>query len=592
MLTLAHMRLLTLLALAGFVLGGCGSGSGGSSTSTTTITGMAIAGAVNGSVTVGDSAGAAIATAPVSNGSFTVAVPDAALAGELDFTVTGSYTDEMSGATVALSAANPLALRTAAGHFAAGQAGSAPITPDSTVIRALVANHGQTLAQAQSAFQNAFGYLPNMSAVPFDPLATDAATAAARPQADRDASFRAGATSALAANLGVNANDIAALPAALARDLADGDLDGHDGSAPVTLGALDLSALHAAEGLAFRWVKAMGSFAGAEANHDHAHLSAPQSGYPTLPYDAEGASKTVITAKGRRIRVTLDTVADAPFSKGFWTARVRHRLRLIDADTDQPIDIVTDPDIVGVSNHPMMSMLNGHDHTTPHGHDPQVAGPGEYVLDNYYVMASEMAGGTPMGVWDYVAYLKEDSDGNRATAEHSTEVIFHPQVKMPMGGKVLVASASNAADQWTGMDGITQARPYRIWLHAATPAGSSGHDLTLFVSTQNIANPAPGADPHAHTLSFPSVYAGRILQGPVDSTTGVRPDVTLSSVTVEVSSDGGASWQTLTADGTTGRYAITALTGLAGTLQVRLTVNGKVMQTAAGAMPQLAFTAP
>jgi hypothetical protein len=72
--------------------------------------------------------------------------------------------------------------------------------------------------------------------------------------------------------------------------------------------------------------------------------------------------------------------------------------------------------------------------------------------------------------------------------------------------------------------------------------------------------------------------------------------VTLSSVTVDVSIDGGTTWQALAADGTTGRYAMTSLAGLSNsasnTLQVRLAVNGNVMATAAGAMPELKFTAP
>lgn len=585
-----------ILALAlGLALAACSSNDS-SSGSSTTISGMAVAGAVSGSVTVRDGSGVMLATAPVTGGAFSVTLPDAALAGELDFTVTGSYTDEMSGATINLTASHPLALRTAAGHFTAGQAGNAPITPDTTVIRALVVNHGKTLAQAQAIYQAAFGYAPNLAAVPFDPLATDAASAASRPQADRDAAFRAGAMSGLAANLGLSGDDIGKLPAALARDLSDGDLDGHDGTNAVTIGSVDLSVLHAADGMAFRVLKGYTGFAGSEANHDHAHLAAPMSGFPPLTYDAPGAEKTITTAKGRHLKVKLDTPADAPFDPGFWTARVRHRLTLTDADTDQPIDIATDPDIVGVSNHPMMYMLSGHDHTTPHSHDPVATGGGQYVLDNYYVMASEMAGGTPMGVWDYVAYIKEDSDGNRATAEHTTAVVFHPQVKMPMGGKVLVATASNVADQWTNMNGVTQARPYRVWLHDARPNASSGHDVTLFVSTQNIPNPAPGSDPHAHTMSFPSVYVGRTLQGPADPVTGVRPNVPITSVTVEVSTDGGTTWQALAADGTTGRYTATQITGLsagsAATMQVRLTVNGNVMATATSAMPQLAFTAP
>lgn len=590
-------RRLALPLALGTILAGCG-GSNNDET-TTTISGMAVAGAVTGTVTVRDGAGATLATGAVTNGAFSVTLPNAALGGELEFVVTGTYTDEVSGATVTLSTPHPLALRTAAHQFQAGQTGNAPVTPDTTLIRALVDDHGMTLAAAQTAFENAFGYQPEMSAVPFDPAVTDSTAAAARDQADKDAAFRAGLFSQLAHELGLTGDDIAALARALADDLSDGDLDGMDGTGnPVAIGAINLATLHHDNAIPFRLLKAHAAFVG---NHaaNHAALSAP-SLLPPISYDAAGATKTLSTPKGRHLTVALATVADAPFQTGFWTARVRHRLTVTDADTSLPIDITTDPDIVGLSNHPMMYMLNGHDHTTPHGHDPDTRGKaaGEYVLDNYYVMASAMANGMPMGVWDYVAYIKEDADGDRATTNDVTSVpvIFHPQVKMTMGSDVLSVSGSNTADQWTTMTGADQPRPYRLWLHAVEANTAGGHDLTVFVSTQNIANPAAGADPHAHTLSFPSVRAGRVLHGVKDATSGLRPDVTLATVTVEVSLDNGATWQALIADGTTGRYTITALAGLsstaANTVQLKLTVNGNAMQTAAGAYPALIFTAP
>lgn len=580
-------------------------GGGGSNTSpppsptgagSTAITGMAVAGAVDGTLSVRSAAGNVLATTAVSGGAFSVSLPDSALSGELEFIVTGHYADEASGAVVNLTAANPLALRTAAGHFQSGQPGNAPVTPDSTVIRALVAERGMTLAQARGAFEAAFGYLPDTAAVPFDPAASDSAAISLRPQADKDAAFRAGMFSQLASDLGLSGDDIAGLPGALAHDLSDGDLDGEDGAGnAVTVGGTDLRQLHRDGALAFRVLKAHAGFVGSAANR--ATLGAPSAGLPSVPYDAPGAQKTVTTKTGRHITVTLDTVADAPFQTGFWTARVRHRVTMADADTLQPVDISSDPDIVGVSNHPMMYMLSGHDHTTPHGHDPETSGKaqGRYVLDNYYVMASAMGNGTPMGVWDYVLYIQEDTDGNRATAEETTEVIFHPQVRMTMGGDVLSVSASNAADQWTNMMGAAQARPYRIWLHEVVANDAGGHDLSVYVTTQNIANAAPGSDPHAHNLSFPAVRAGRVLQGVADATTGVRPDVTLDTVSVEVSLDG-AGWQAMTAEGTTGRYRIDQLAGLStsasNAVQLRLAVNGKVMTTAAGGMPQLRFTAP
>lgn len=592
--------LLLPVAALGLILSGCGGDSSNTAEATTTITGSAIAGAVNGNLVVRNATGAAVAIGAVTSGVFSVALPDSALSGELDFVVTGSYVDEVSGSSVTLGATHPLALRVAANQFQAGQSGNAPVTPDSSIIRALVADHGMTLAAAQAAFQSAFGYQPDMSAVPFDPAATDSATAAGRAQGDKDAAFRVGVFSQLASDFGLSGDNIAALPGALADDLSDGVLDGMGGSGnPVTIGAINLQTLNGSSAIPFRLLKAHAAFVGND-NANHAALAAPSMGLPVVSYDAAGTEKSITTAKGRHLKVTLDTVAAAPFQPGFWTARVRHRLTVIDADTSQPIDITTDPGIVGISNHPMMYMLSGHDHTTPHAHTPDLSGKaaGQYLLDNYYVMASAMGNGMPMGVWDYLFYIKEDSDGNRATTEATTDtgVIFHPQVKMVMGSDVLVVSASNSNDKWTSMMGTTQPRPYRTWLHEVKSNSGGGHDLTLFISTQNIANPVAGADPHTHTMSFPSLYVTRTLQAAADATTGLRPDVTINSVTVEVSIDGGTSWNSLTADGSSGRYAITSLAGLSSsasnTLQVKLTVNGNVMMTAASAMPELKFMAP
>ncbi|MDQ7059153.1 MAG: hypothetical protein Q9N62_12355 [Ghiorsea sp.] len=57
---------------------------------------------------------------------------------------------------------NPLALRVAANTYQTGTLGNAPITPDSTIIRTMVAN-GSTLAAAETAFQTAFGYKPDIN---------------------------------------------------------------------------------------------------------------------------------------------------------------------------------------------------------------------------------------------------------------------------------------------------------------------------------------------------------------------------------------------------------------------------------------------
>jgi len=593
-----------MLASTILVATGCGtsSGSGGLSgpSATTEIAGQAIAGAVHGTVTVADDAGTAIATAAVVDGEFIVPVPDAVLAGELDFLVLGSYTDEVSGETVNLTPAHPLALRTAAGHFAAGQAANAPITPGSTVVRWLVEADGMTLSQARDAFQAAFGYAPDLDARPYDP--TGEAPAAAD-DADRDAAFRAGVFSQLASDLGLTGDTIAALARGLADDLADGTLDGLDGAGdPVAVGSVDLAQRHEENAMLARLLTAHGGFVGSVANAGG--LAVPTSGLPAMAYDGAGAARTVVTAAGRTVTVTLATTAAPPIVPGFWVARVAHEITLTDADNeDAPIDITSDPTIVDVSHHPLMHMLTGHDHTTPHAHEPDIRGAadGRYGLDAYYVMASERGMGAmamPMGVWDYTVKIAEDTDGD-GMADATTDVIFHPRVMAPMDGAVLFAQVNHADDTWTAMDGTTGPRPYRVWLHEATANGDGTHAVTVFVSTQDMADMvmAMALDGMAHAgMTFPAVYPGQTFHGPVNGIDR-RPEVTVDAVAVDVSTDDGTTWVPLAEVAGTGRYQVDDLAGLdngAGldTLTVRLTVNGNPMQTAAGADGQLLFTAP
>lgn len=430
------------------ILGLSGCGSDSSTASQTTINGSAIAGAVTGNVVVSDADGNEVASGSVTDGSFSVAVADAELAGVLTFSVTGTYVDEVSGDTVTLSANSPLALTLAANHYTGGQAGNAPVTPDSTVIHHLVKQHGKTMTEAYTAFENAFGYLPDMDAVPFDPSETDSTNAAARPQADRNAAFRAGMFSQLANDLALSGDDIAAMLVGLADDLADNSLDGMgSGGSPVIIGtaAVNLQTLHQSNSLEARLLAAHGAFAGNSNNS--AGLSAPSMELPSISYDAPGTSKTVTTRSGRNISVTLDTTANSPIGAGFWISRVKHKITLVDAADGSPIDISSDANIKGISQHPYMHMLSGHDHTTPHGHDADVshAAQGIYSLDTYYVMASEMGMGEsamPMGVWDYPVKIEEDTDAD-GNADTTTSVMFHPQVKMPMDGSVLIATVNN-----------------------------------------------------------------------------------------------------------------------------------------------------
>lgn len=591
------------------LVAGCGSSDGVGST---TINGQAIAGAVDGTVVVTTASGNAVASAAVVNGTFSIALPNTVLNDKLDFEVTGTYPDEVSGGSVTLTPTYPLALRVASGRFIAGGSGNAPITFGSSVIRDLVKKHGLTLAQAQTTFESHFGYQPAMNARPFDPAATDASTAAARPQMDRDAAMRAGMFSQLAAQIGLAGDDIPDLIAALAEDLADGTPDGRNGSnTPISVGAsaLDLATFFAQDPLPTRILVAFSQFSG-HANNQAGLNSSGMMGLPNLAFDTPGigSSQTVTTKGGNTVTVAYDTVNSPPFGTGFMVARTQHKITLTDTN-GLPLDITAGGPILDVSQHPFMNMLSGHAHSAPHAQqaDTTDAANGNYLLDTYYVMSSQMMGsGMAMGVWDYSVRIIEDNDGNNTVDPGDiTEVMFHPNVMMPMGGDVLFGKVGNGADTWTNMMGFTESRPYRAWLHEASANGDGSHTVSLFISTRDMMNMPMGMTmAMGHGTKFPAVYPGQTLYGPKDAM-GMRPQLTVAAVNVEISTNG-TSWQPLTevtgvGGSGTGRYTHTAVTGLDNaigqdSLSVRFSVDigsgANAMTTAAGANPELRFTAP
>lgn len=302
---------------------------------------------------------------------------------------------------------------------------------------------------------------------------------------------------------------------------------------------------------------------------------------------AEGA-QSIKSSDGRTLCVELETQAQAPFSTGFFApARVNHQVTLEDSDGN-PIDIDTDQVITGISHHPMMYMNNGHEHTTPHLHEPNTdaSAQGIYTLVAYYSMASMGANGMAMGEWEYNLYLTDAGKAERA------KVSFTPDVMMVTGG-VFAAKASNAGDTWTNMMGVTKPRNFTVWLNGLEAGTQGGYDLSVFVSTEDMMH-GETMDGHAGA-SFPAVYVGQSLHGPVPEDGGMQTSLSIDTVVVEVSLDAGQTWQSLSADGH-GAYSGSGLTdftaGEQTELSVKLSVNGLEMQTAEAAYPQLMFTTP
>ena len=575
-----HIKALTASLLLATTLTACGNDNLPTpvSTSTTIINGQAIAGAVTGSLTVRDGTGAQVATANVNSGVFAVKIPNASLSQTLDFEVTGTYRDEVSGQTVTLTSNDPLALRVAANTYKAGQLGHAPITPDTSIIRAMIAN-GMSQTAAEIAFKATFGYIPDLTAQPFDPYTTPITT---QTTADQTAAFRVGVFSQLGTDLGLTAADLAELPNRFAADLADGALDGIDSLGnPVTfISGVNLQVMNQTMSLANMVSMAVAGFAASPANV--AGVAAPTMGLPPIVADMPGTIKTITLADGvTQVNIKLDVPNVAPFQTGFKNVKTTHQLTITNAATGAGIDITAlGSPIRAINIKPWMYMFSGHGHPTPTGavvNTTPVSG--VYTVDIYYLMATGMLMGTevvPMGQWDLNIVLTDTT----GTTPVDVSSHFFPNVMMNMAPDLLLATGNNSNDQWTDMTGVTKPREYRVWLQNITTNPAGGHDLSIYATTL-------GMDMSAGGMIFPPVYQGFSVMMPAYS-------ITTSSC--EVSTDGATTWQAMPMTATNGIYQITGLTGLTTgattILDIRLTVDGNVMQTAAGGNLQLRFTAP
>src|SRR3989304_5238117 len=139
-------------------LTGCGGGgSGGDNSGGTAISGSVFAAPVSGAgCEIRNSSGITVADSITTSatGQFSVNVPDANLADDLILVCDGgTYTDEASSSS---QTAGTIAAYVAGGTLGSGAAIHA--TPDSTIIHQLVTSHGKNLADANTAFQAAFGY--------------------------------------------------------------------------------------------------------------------------------------------------------------------------------------------------------------------------------------------------------------------------------------------------------------------------------------------------------------------------------------------------------------------------------------------------
>jgi hypothetical protein len=176
----------------------------------------------------------------------------------------------------------------------------------------------------------------------------------------------------------------------------------------------------------------------------------------------------------------------------------------------------------------------------------------------YYLMASTMAGGTSMGYWN-LAVLIDDG-----TTQESAE--FTPNVMMAMGDTVR-AALKGQADMIPGMGmmGATQ-RTYYLFTDSVTTT-----TLDLFIAARETM------------MSHPPVSAGTVL-----NVGDMTYELTVGTMTVEVSTDSAFSSPIIATDNGDGHWSASGISGLTenqqGTLYVRLTVNSE-QKTTTGSAP-------
>jgi hypothetical protein len=506
--------------LGALLLAACG-GSGDEPT--VAVTGSVFAGPVSGARVLvrgatGAEVGAAVSTA--ADGAFSIRVPASVAAGPFFLEATGgTFTDEATGAP---TEAGRLLAHAAAGALAQG--GSLHLTPQSTVVATMVRD-GATLGAANAAFQAAFGFTPDAAVAPANAPVAGAALAPAQ------AALRAAAFSQLAHDLGLTPAGQFGLFPALAADAADGALDGRAGGLPVVVGDVTLPA-----DVQNRFAAALLAWRGSPG--DLTGLQVDQLGAPPFALTALSASYRVEYLPG----VMAAAVGRSDF-----------RVKVTDRASGAPV--------AGLQLGLMPRMhMSTRSHATPI--DPvEEEGAGVYRCTVYYVMASAMADGTSMGVWE-LGVSTGGMGGETAT--------FYPQVAMSMGDTRFVRLTGPAGS--TDMILSTPApakRTYQVF-HDGLTLGAGGATFRVLVTTMDTL------------MSFPHLSPGVTLHRPDPTDPAVPLPFQVGSVSVRVSADGGGTWAAASDLGN-GHWSAEGLQGLtagaATSLRVELAVDGEVKAT-------------
>lgn len=424
---------ITCLSIISF---GCSSSSD-TPVVTTSVSGVVMAGPANGaSVSVKTASGVVVA-GPVmtgTDGSYSVAIPNSALANILVFEASGgTFPDEAT-------AVNSVTMGTLTSHAVAGSlvsGSNVSIDPSSTIIQKLIAG-GKTKAEAETAFAAAFGYTPDNSIKPVFAGMSSAATTT-----QRLAGLRAAAFSQLTNNLALAPDKQFELINAIATDLADGTLDGGYAVASKTIPA-DISN---------RFGQALVDFQ--KSANNRSKLTPDKIGAPIF-------NKTALTESYKVEFITGMTAA----AMGKTTFQIKlTNLAGSTAATGKTITLK-----------PFMYM-SSKSHTTPTMTVTESSTPGTYDCTIYYVMSSAMSG-MSMGVWEVKVMIGTET------------ATFYPNVAMLMGTTPLT-KILGVSDKIMGMAGLEN-RTYFLFNDGIAKEGmTSTYTVKLFTATKEMMTNFP-----------------------------------------------------------------------------------------------------
>jgi hypothetical protein len=511
------------LALAGLVgLQVACSSSSDSGPASAAISGSVVAAPVSGaSVQLKDAAGNALADPVItgSDGSYSVtvtgAVPDALV---LESTG-GTYSDEASGA--ATDAGMLMAYVDGASMSAGGELHA---TPASTIVSRMVMTHGMTLTDAQAAFESAFGFAADTATAPAD------ATASVADATEEEllAGLRAAVFSQLTKDLGLAPTEQFDLLAALAEDLADGELDGEGVSGAISVTTSVMLPID----IQSRFSQALVAFH-TSANNKTGLLN-NQIGI--IPF-----AKVTLTDSYK-----IEYVSDIMPMQG----KSMFKLRISDKDTGAAVS----------ENVTLMLMMYMEDreHSTPDLNCKEsLTTAGEYDCTVYYLMPSVMATGDSMGYWQINVMDK----ANKQSA------MLYPQVMMAMGDTTRVALKGQAGDDTIMMMGEEVSRTYNLFKESLM--GNTGnHTFEVFIA------------PMETMMSFPALETGIALI--IDPAADPVTTFPINTVTVEFSTDETNWTPANNAVNGSGIWSasIDSLTdGVEGKIYVRLSVNNELKTT-------------